>query len=359
MNENNKELRYKRSLFSIRSYIFFFLIISFAITCCMMLFLSRLETDYGTTKGSGGVTFLNVILISVIVTILDGIYRKITVEYPIKQILKASQKVIEGDFSVRVKPLHGFGSRNEMDILIANFNIMAEELSGVETLRNDFISNVSHELKTPVSIIQNHAERLKGMELSEDEQKEYAGIISNASRRLTSLITNILKLNKLENQQIFPQLEEYNLGNQLTDCILNMDDVLDRKNLELEADIEERVKVRSDMELLELVWNNLLSNAVKFTEPGGTIMVSLKTEGNMAFIKVSDTGCGIAPEIGCHIFEKFYQGDTSHATQGNGLGLALVKRVVDIIGGKVFVESELGKGSTFTVCLEMIKKENE
>lgn len=197
------------------------------------------------------------------------------------------------------------------------------------------------------------------MDLSEDELKEYAGIISNASRRLTSLITNILKLNKLENQQIFPQLEEFNLGNQLTDCILNMDDVLERKNLELEADIEERVKVRSDMELLELVWNNLLSNAVKFTEPGGTITVSLKTEGNMAFIKVSDTGCGIAPEIGCHIFEKFYQGDTSHATQGNGLGLALVKRVVDIIGGKVFVESELGKGSTFTVCLEMIKKENE
>lgn len=358
MKEKYKELHYNRSLFSIRSYIFFFLIISFSITCCMLLFLNYLEVDYETTRESRGITFLNVMFISVIVTILEGIYHKITIEYPIRQILKASQKVIEGDFFVRVKPLHIFGRRNEMDVLIANFNIMAEELSGVETLRNDFISNVSHELKTPVSIIQNYADRLKKMDVSEDEQKEYARIISNASRRLTSLITNILKLNKLENQQIFPQLKEFDLGNQLTECILNMDDVLERKKLELETDIEERVKVRSDVELLELVWNNLLSNAVKFTEPGGTVAVSLRTEGNQAYIKVSDTGCGIDPEIGCHIFEKFYQGDTSHATQGNGLGLALVKRVVDIIGGNVFVESEIGKGSTFTVCLEMAEKED-
>lgn len=359
MNEQSKELRYKRSLFSIRSYIFFFLVVSGSITCCIILFLSHLEVDYGSVHESGKVTFFNVLVLSLIITILDGIYRKIMVERPVKCILKASQKLIEGDFSVRVQPMHGFDNINELDILIQNFNKIAEELSSVETLRNDFVSNVSHELKTPLSIIQNYADLLQTPKLSEAERKEYARIISNASRRLTGLITNILKLNKLENQQIFPELKEYDLGNQISECILSMDDVLEQKNLDLEVEIEEKIKVRTDEELLSLVWNNLLSNAVKFTDFDGKIFVSLKAEGNMAVVKVSDTGCGMSAEIGKHIFEKFYQGDASHATQGNGLGLVLVKRVVDIVGGDIFVESELGKGSTFTVCLRNIKTENQ
>lgn len=123
------------------------------------------------------------------------------------------------------------------------------------------------------------------------------------------------------------------------------------KNLEINTDIEEGVMVDMDAELLSLVWNNLFSNAIKFTEAGGMVTLSLKSEGEDAVVQVTDTGCGIAPEVGAHIFEKFYLGDTSHASQGNGLGLALVKRVVDIIGGDISVSSQVGKGSTFTVKL--------
>jgi len=216
-------------------------------------------------------------------------------------------------------------------------------------LRTDFIANVSHELKTPLAVMGNYATMLQRPGITEEERCEYAKAISDSARRLAALITNILKLNKLENQQIFPQLDEYELGEQLCESLLQFEDAWERKGLEIETDIQEDVRIRSDAELLSLVWNNLISNAVKFTPEGGTIGVSLKTEGNQVVVQVRDTGCGIKPDVGQHIFEKFYQGDTSHATQGNGLGLALVKRVVDIFSGEISVQSIYGQGSTFTV----------
>ena len=156
-------------------------------------------------------------------------------------------------------------------------------------------------------------------------------------------------MNKLENQQIFPQPQEFDLGEQLCECLLQFEDAWEAKEMEIETDIEDDVRIKSDPELLSLVWNNLISNAVKFTPEGGTIGVSLKTIGDQVVVSVSDTGCGMKPETGMHIFEKFYQGDTSHATQGNGLGLALVKRVVDILNGEIGVQSVYGQGSTFSV----------
>ena len=163
------------------------------------------------------------------------------------------------------------------------------------------------------------------------------------------MVTNILKLNKLENQQIFPHAEKYDLGEQLCEALLQYENVWERENIEIETDIAEDVQVCADQELLSLVWNNLLSNAFKFTPAGGTVSLTLISTEHHAIVKVQDTGCGMSAETGAHIFEKFYQGDTSHATRGNGLGLALVKRVVDIVHGEISVESELGKGTTFTV----------
>ncbi|MBQ5674338.1 MAG: HAMP domain-containing histidine kinase, partial [Lachnospiraceae bacterium] len=159
---------------------------------------------------------------------------------------------------------------------------------------------------------------------------------------------------KLEKQQIFPKTEEYDLGEQLCDCLLNYENVWENKNIEIETDIAEDVKVHADEELLSLVWNNLFSNAFKFTPEGGKVVISLESTQQHAIVKVKDNGCGISPEIGAHIFEKFYQGDTSHATQGNGLGLALVKRVIDIMQGEISVESSLGKGSEFIVKFKKI-----
>ena len=258
---------------------------------------------------------------------------------------------MKGDFSVRIQPLHSAGSLDGFDTIIDSFNRMAQELSGIETLRTDFISNVSHELKTPLAVIQNYGTLLQQPDLPEEQRLAYAKQLTGAARRLANLITNILKLNKLENQQIYPARQTYDLGEQLCECLLGFEQAWEEKGLDIDTDLEENVHVTTDAELLSLVWNNLFSNAVKFTGAGGRISLSLRTEGADAVVRVSDTGRGISPEVGRHIFEKFYQGDPSHAAQGNGLGLALVKRVVDIIGGDISVESTVGKGSSFTVRL--------
>ncbi len=350
-----KKSKYKQVLRAINNYLVFFLIVAFVVSCCMMLFVSVLADTMGLvfTKdnitAAAKLTFGNVLLITIISATIDYIRRKRMVDRPVKQIMGALDQVMQGDFSVRISPVKEFAGETGFNEIIKAINKMTAELQGTETLRTDFIANVSHELKTPLAVMGNYATMLQKPGLAEEDRVEYAKAISHSSRRLAALITNILKLNKLENQQIFPQLDEYDLGEQLCENLLQFEDIWEKKNLNIETDIEDDVRIRSDAELLSLVWNNLISNAVKFTSEGGTIGVSLKTEGHLVVVSVSDTGCGIKPEVGAHIFEKFYQGDTSHATQGNGLGLALVKRVVDILNGEISVQSVYGQGSTFTV----------
>ena len=339
---------------AINNYVVFFLIVAFAVTCCMLLFVNVLVDTMGlilteeNIAAAAKLTFGNVVLITLIFGTIDYVRRKMMVDRPVKMITEATEKIMQGDFSIRVTPMHGAGMEGFNQIGAA-INKMTEELSGTETLRTDFIANVSHELKTPLAVMGNYATMLQRPGITEEERCEYAKAISEAARKLAQLITNILKLNKLENQQIFPQPKEFDLGEQLCECLLVFEDAWEAKNLEIETDIEDDVRIKSDPELLSLVWNNLISNAVKFTPAGGTVSVCLKTEENQVVVFVSDTGCGMKQETGRHIFEKFYQGDTSHATQGNGLGLALVKRVVDILNGEIGVQSVYGQGSTFTV----------
>ena len=349
-----KKLTTRQVLKTINNYVVFFLTVAFAVSCCMMLFVSTLadSMDLVFTQENIGaaakVTFLNVLLLTFLFGTIDYVRRKLMVDRPVKLITEATERIMQGDFSVRVRPMRGAGMEGFNQIGMA-INAMAQELSGTETLRTDFIANVSHELKTPLAVMGNYATMLQRPGITQDEKNEYAKAISEAARKLAQLITNILKLNKLENQQIFPQPKEFDLGEQLCESLLGFEDAWEDKNLEIETDMEENVRIKSDPELLSLVWNNLISNAVKFTPHGGKISLSLKTEGGSVVVQVCDTGCGMKPETGVHIFEKFYQGDTSHATQGNGLGLALVKRVVDILNGEISVQSVYGQGSTFTV----------
>ena len=253
--------------------------------------------------------------------------------------------VLHGDLRAyrTLLPANGF------DTVIEYFNQMTEALSGIEALQTDIIANVSHEMKTPLAVMQNYGTLLQAPDLPEEKRLEYAKGVTDGVKRLADMMTNILKLNRLENQQIFPQVEHFDLGEQLCESILQYESVWEKGGIEIDTDIAEDVAVQGDRELLALVWNNLLSNAFKFTPSGGTVSVSLTADKAFATVRVQDTGCGMRAEVGTHIFEKFYQGDTSHATQGNGLGLALVKRVVDILKGEISVESTVGVGSTFTV----------
>ena len=340
---------------ALQNYVTFFLLVAFIVSCCMMLFVSTLADSMGLvfTKDNmteaAKLTFGNVLLISFGAATIDYIRRKRMVDKPVRQIMEALDRVMQGDFTLRIAPVKEFAGETGFNEIIKAINAMTAELQGTETLRTDFIANVSHELKTPLAVIGNYATMLQQPGISEEDRIEYAKAISHSSRRLAALITNILKLNKLENQQIFPQPQEFDLGEQFCESLLTFEDAWEKKNLEIETDIQDDVRIKSDPELLSLVWNNLISNAIKFTPEGGTIGVNLKTDEKNVVVSVSDTGCGIDPETGKHIFEKFYQGDTSHATQGNGLGLALVKRVVDILQGEISVQSTPSQGSTFTV----------
>ena len=344
----------------VNQYFVFFILVAFVITCCTMLFVSILETklEVNLTESdiaaAAKITFLNVVLLSLIFTIIDSIRRKITVQRPVKHITDAAEKIIQGDFSVRVKPQGKLGADDTFNRIIDCFNKMAAELGSVETLRTDFIANVSHEMKTPLAVMQNYGTLLQTPNLSEEKRMEYARGITDSSRRLADMMTNILKLNRLENQQIYPETTEFDLGEQLCECLLQYENVWEKADIQLETDIAENIMVKADAELLSHVWNNLFSNAFKFTPSGGTVTVSMTATDHHAIVKVADTGCGMSTEVGARIFEKFYQGDTSHSVQGNGLGLALVKRVVDIMQGEIAVESTVGQGSTFTVKIRRL-----
>ena len=349
------EKRMKTVLKEIRHFVVFFLLVAFVITCCTMLFVSTLSNTLNITlndrdlNSAAKLTFMNVVILSFVFYVIDTIRRRLTVERPVKRITDAAEKIMQGDFSVRVSSQSKVGTDDTFNRIIECFNKMAEELGSVETLRTDFIANVSHEMKTPLAVMQNYGTLLQSPELSEEDRMEYAKGVTDGSRRLADMMTNILKLNRLENQQIYPQTTEFDLGEQLCECLLQYESVWEKAEIEIDTDIAENVKVKADAELLSLVWNNSFSNAFKFTEAGGTVTVSLSATEHHAIVKVKDTGCGMTQEVGAHIFEKFYQGDTSHSVQGNGLGLALVKRVVDIMQGEIRVESTLGKGTTFTV----------
>lgn len=270
---------------------------------------------------------------------------------PMNQIGHAVRKVASGDFTVRLATKGRNGEKDAMEVLFDDLNTMTEELATIETLKGDFIANISHEIKTPLSIIQNYAVVMKEGAVEADKQQEYLQIIIQATRKLSGLVSDILRLNKLDSQEILHPLK-YSLDEQLRCCILGLDEKFDQKNIQLEAELEE-VIIRTDEGLMEVVWNNILNNAIKFTPQDGTISVKLSQDGNEAIVIIKDTGCGMDEFTRSHIFDRFYQGDTSHSGEGNGLGLALVGRVIELVKGTIQVNSQSNVGSEFIIRLPL------
>lgn len=268
---------------------------------------------------------------------------------PMNDLAHAMHAVSQGDFSVRVD---GEDVPGDMGELVCSFNDMASELGGLELFRKDFINNFSHEFKTPIVSIRGFAKQLERDDLTDEQRREYLDIIVSESDRLANMASNVLLLSKLENQTIVTDKTLYRLDEQLRRCILLLEKQWTEKALEPDIDLDE-VEYRGNEEMVSHIWVNLLGNAIKFSPQGAPLSVRLRRDGGWAEVCVRDAGEGMDEATRRRIFEKFYQSDTAHATEGNGLGLALVKRIVDLCGGTIDVDSAPGRGSAFTVRLPL------
>lgn len=288
------------------------------------------------------VAFIVSIIIGTIITTFVGK----SILQPIHDISRAASEVARGNFAVRVNESSG----NEYGTLQRNFNKMAQELSGIETLRGDFISNVSHEFKTPLASIQGFAKLLQDESLSMEDRREYTQIIIDETSRLSKLSTNILNLTKLENQTTIGRKKRFAIDEQIRKIVLMLEPEWSKKEINMDIDLEDIFYVGNE-ELMGQIWQNIINNAIKFTPVGGEIRVKLFRSESGIVAKISDNGPSIPADKKDKIFEKFYQGDRSRATEGNGLGLALVKRIIDLCNGEVYVDNLFEGGVCFTVEL--------
>lgn len=327
--------------------IFIFIVVEMAAAAIIIYIMDRL--GFFTEDGNSGtkIVWIYLMVLSIIMGVSAAIIVGNIIFVPVKKLNKAMRKVAEGDYSVTVDGEKALWEIREM---AHNFNIMTRELGNSKIIHNDFTRNVSHEMKTPLASIEGYAELLAAEKISDENRKLYASKIVDASRRLSSLTGNILELSKLENKQVKPEMKEFRLDEQLRRVVLLFEDSWSSKELDIEMDVPE-ITYSGNEELLFQVWQNLFGNALKFTPEGGCISVSAKRTDSGVSVSVKDSGTGIPKESQKRIFEKFYQADSSRSMRGNGLGLAIAARIVQLHGGEISVESEEGKGSEFTVTL--------
>lgn len=294
-----------------------------------------------------------VLFASVVLSLIFMWWRRTIMKRKIDVLSDAARRVTEGDLSVRIAPQRTDGKKDEFEVLYEDFNTMADRLEGKTILREDFLSNISHEFRTPLSVINNYITILQSDGLSAADREMYMERIRQSSEQLSGMVGNVLQISRLENNRISANYTSFDLSEQLVRTILGFDQAFAEKDIELDTDIDDAVTVFSDKDLLQLVWNNLLSNAVKFTPEGGSIFVDVHPADHAVHVTVRDNGCGISPEDQARVFEKFYQADHSHSTKGNGLGLALVKNICTLLNCTIQLTSQVGKGASFTVSVPL------
>lgn len=351
-----KNLQERKQRFSLTllfaGLVFAFLLLTMILIVGVIMILMR----YNILKLGESRPIINGLLIMAVISILAGTILAATVGRlplrPVNGIINAMNRLAAGDFKTRLTfagPMAKYPLAKE---LTESFNKMASELESTEMLRSDFINNFSHEFKTPIVSIAGFAKLLKKDHLSPEEQTEYLNI-EDESLRLSAMATNVLNLTKIENQSILTDLSDYNLSEQLRTCVLMLENKWNRKKLELILDFEE-YSITANEELMKQVWINLIDNAIKFTPEDGCVEISVTEEPEIVSVTVINSGSEIPPESLNRIFQKFYQADESHATEGNGIGLAIVQKVVELHGGQVSVESQMGR-TAFTVTLPVRK----
>ncbi|MBQ4121084.1 MAG: HAMP domain-containing histidine kinase [Clostridia bacterium] len=334
-----KERRSRKSLTIVLAvFVFCILLMAIAMTALGLFILTKTGVLV-----EGEIKLNSVILImSVISLAIGGLLAFFSSRIPLKPInnlINKMNRLAAGDFKARLEFGETLSSHPAFKEISTSFNTMAEELENTELLRNDFINNFSHEFKTPLVSITGFAKLLAKGNLTEEQKQEYLSAIEEESRRLSSMATNVLKLTKVENQTILSELSSFNLAEQIRSAVLLLEREWSEKNLELVLDLDDCL-IEANEELLKEIWINLFDNAVKFTPRCGTIALTVEELDEQYLVTVSNTGSVISPETCERIFKKFYQADESHAAKGNGIGLAIVKRIVDLHSGEITVHSE-------------------
>lgn len=334
---------------SFAGYLIFFLTVTVVVTLSIMAFVAVNRATEGDVVAISVTVFIIIIAISAACTLIDVFRRRLMIDKPVKEILDATNRIAEGDFSVRLEVDSPYDKCDDYDLIKENLNAMSEELEKNAVLKNDFVSNISHELKTPLAVIKTYVTALES-ESDPELRRSYTETVRRAIDRLSDLVTNILKLTKLENETLGVEYSTFSIEEVLAEALLGFEEKIEEKGLDIDFEVEDG-NVHSVRGYLDIIFTNIISNALKFTEPSGKVTVRGRLRSGNAIVEISDTGIGIDKRSGARIFEKFYQADASHAAEGNGLGLALVKRAIDILGGDVSVSSELGVGTKFTVTL--------
>lgn len=341
----------------IRSFTFritFFMI--FALTVANVLaggiMMLLYQTNLGSKMGLTPVTLTIIVLaFSYVSTATFSVIFNRNVTLPLRKLTKLTKEIENGNYNVDTKGITNFYSkRTDVGALVDAFGEMTQELSSTEIFRSDFIHNFSHEFKTPIISIRGFAKQLCENDLSDEQKKEFAKIILDESEHLANMSSNVLLLSRLESQEIITDKELFSLDEQLRNCMLIFEEQWSEKNIEIIMDLDE-VEYFQNQDLLFHVWTNLIGNAVKFTPENGNIEVCCHHSNDCIYVKIKDNGIGMNSDTAAHIFEKFYQGDLSHATNGNGLGLPLVKQILSMMNGRITVDSALDKGTSFTVSL--------
>lgn len=329
-------------------FVFIILLVSIVVSWFFWYFMMTMGVLSPLTMERSLHAFMFILLVSLVVGTVMATIGGDYLLRPLRRLTQGTKEIANGNFDVRVDekgPL-------ELVRLATSFNDMAKELSSIETLRSDFVSNISHEYKTPIAAIHGFAKRLMKNNLTDEQRYEYISIIVSESERLSRLSSNVLLLSNLETTSRDTEQVKYSLDEQLRRIVLLFEPQLDKKQLEVEINLD-KVCITAGEEILHHLWINLLGNAIKFSHIGGKIGVTLNVVNDIAVISIFDNGIGMNDEVKKRIFEKFYQGDRSRNTEGNGLGLALAKRILELENGHITVESKLGKGTCFAVSLRL------
>lgn len=316
-----------------------------AVSTLVAWLMKRLSIPFGPLPDAVWYLIISIVLGTELTTLISR-----WIFNPITKLSQAMGQVAKGNFDVRLDEEHLFGDIEE---IYHNFNLMAQELGNTETIQSDFVVNVSHEFKTPINAIEGYATLPQtGNDSSTEERGRYIDKILYNTHRLSKLVSNILLLSKVDHQAISSQNSSFRLDEQIRQSIVQLEPEWEKKDIELDVELESLDYTGSENLMLH-VWDNLIGNAIKFSPQGGVISLSLKREGEQAVFRIDDCGPGIAEDAIGHIFDKFYQSDSSHKQEGNGLGLALVKQILGLCGGTVRVENLPECGCRFTVSLRL------